>query len=256
MTSAVADLTVHACLGCSQTDHHPKSHILVGRSIFTPGDPAKWVSLHHDCLGDPTDQLSDVVAKWRDQIYGDASGEGERVRAIRDRATAGIHGHELRAFIEQSVPLLGNGPTLATTGFDVAQGEALLNAWHINSATATLGAKTITAPINIRAMSANGADDNHTGTEITTGNSYTSGGTGLGSPTWGTATIISNIASLTTITAALNKTNMPARTIVGLEEWDSSGTPQRGWWGTVTTLTTNSGDTVSIAIGGLIDTQA
>lgn len=254
MTTAFADVvTTHTCLACTVEDDHPKIHILVGKSIFDPAGDPKWVSLHHDCLSDTSDGVPEPVARWRDQVFDDASGEGEKVRAIADRAWSGVRGHDLRRFIHESVPLLGNGPTMAS-GMAVAQAEAVVAAMHINSSTATVGTITITGPINIRAMAVNPTSDNNAGTEITTGGSYTSGGTGLGAPTFGTVAIVSNIASITTITSALNKTGMPVATIVGLAEYDSSATKLPTWWGSVTTLTTNSGDTVSIAIGGLVDT--
>jgi hypothetical protein len=45
---------------------------------------------------------------------------------------------------------------------------------------------------------------------------------------------------------------MPAVTVVGVELWDSAGTPARKWWGALTaSKTLNSGDTFSIASGSL-----
>lgn len=258
MTSAVADpTTTHECLACAGADDHPKIHVMYGRTIFDGSDSLpRWAHLHHDCLGDPSDDLPDTVKTWRDQILNSPYGEGEKVRAIVDRASSGVRGHALRQFILESVPLIGNGPTMATTGIAVAQGEAVLAAFHINSSTATVGTITITGPINIRAMATTPTSDNNAGTEISTGGSYTAGGTGLGAPTFGTVAVVSNIASITTITSALTKTGMPATTINGLAEYDSSATKLPGWWGAVTPLTTNSGDTVSIAIGALVDTLA
>lgn len=257
MTAAVADpTTTHECLACSGVDDHPKIHVMYGRTIFDGADSLpRWASLHHDCLGDPSDDVPDTVKTWRDQILNSPYGEGEKVRAIVDRATSGVRGQQLRQFILESVPLIGNGPTMAS-GIAVAQGEAIVAATHINTGTATVGTITITGPINIRAMATVPTSDNNAGVEITTGGSYTSGGTGLGAPTFGTVAVVSNIASITTITSALTKTGMPAATILGLAEYDSSATKLPTWWGSVTSLTTNSGDTVSIAIGALVDTLA
>lgn len=259
MTSAVLEAPsaseTHRCIACSVEDNHPKDHILYGKTIFDAENLPKWASFHHDCIGNPDDDaLPNQVREWRDLLLGDTTSEGDRLRAIVDKAWSGVRGDQLRNYIVQSVPLIGNGPRMITTGMDIVMGEAILNALHPNSATKTIGTVTITAPVNIRAMSAIGATDAVAGTEITTGSSYTAAGSGLGAPTWGTGANVGNIASLTTITAALNKTGMPARTIVALEEWDSSGTPLRGFWGAVTSLTTNTGDTVSIAIGALVDT--
>lgn len=256
MTTAVADpTTTHTCLSCRSEDDHPKIHILVGRSIFEPADSdPKWVSMHHDCMSETGDHVPTPVATWRDQVLADSTGEGTRVRAIVDKAWSGTRGHGLRGWINEFVPLLGTGPTMMASGMAVVQAEAIVAAMHINTGTATVGTITITGPINIRAMAVNPTSDNNAGTEITTGGSYTSGGTGLGAPTFGTAAVVSNIASITTITSALNKTGMPVATIIGLAEYDSSATKLPTWWGSVTSLTTNSGDTVSIAIGGLVDT--
>ncbi|MGH9121401.1 MAG: phage tail fiber protein [Acidimicrobiales bacterium] len=50
-------------------------------------------------------------------------------------------------------------------------------------------------------------------------------------------------------------TNMPAATIVGLDEWDSAGTPVRRWFGLLAaSKTTNSGDTLTIASGNYTKT--
>jgi hypothetical protein len=237
------DEQAHECLGCGQVDNHPKQHVLYGKNLST-GRP-DWAHLHHDCS---------EQGIWHEQFVGDPSGEGDRFRAIIDKAFGGVRGDALRAWIGEHLPTIGTGPRMATTGLAIGMGIGVLDALHPNSGTKTIGALTITAPINLRAMSVIGATDAAAGTEITTGNSYTSGGAGLGSPTWGAAGNVGNVASTTTVTSALTKTNMPARTIVALEEWDSSATPLRGLWGAVTTLVTNSGDTVSIAVGALADT--
>jgi hypothetical protein len=47
---------------------------------------------------------------------------------------------------------------------------------------------------------------------------------------------------------ALNYAGMPAVTVVGVDEFDSAGTPVRRWFGLLSaSKTTNSGDTFSIA---------
>lgn len=254
MTTAVAEpTTTHTCLACTSEDDHPKIHILAGRSIFDPAGDPKWASLHHDCLSDTGDHVAAHIARWRQEhIDQDVSGEGEKLRAIIARNESGAKGDALRQFILESVPLIGNGPRMAS-GMAVVQAEAIVTAMHINSGTATVGTITITGPINVRAMATAPTSDNNAGVEITTGGSYTSAGTGLGALAFGSVSVVSNIASVTT-TSALNKTGMPVATILALAEYDSSATKLPTWWGTVTSLTTNSGDTVSIAIGGLVDT--
>lgn len=104
-----------------------------------------------------------------------------------------------------------------------------------------------TAPIRCRLMTANGSAT-AAGTELATSGGYTSG-TGAPSVTFAAA-------STTTGTAASNSavtvTNMPATTVVGVELWDSAGTPLRKWWGALTaSKTTNAGDTFSIASASL-----
>ena len=49
---------------------------------------------------------------------------------------------------------------------------------------------------------------------------------------------------------ALTYANMPAATIVGVDEYDSAATPVRRWFGSLsTTKSVNLGDTFSISIG-------
>lgn len=51
---------------------------------------------------------------------------------------------------------------------------------------------------------------------------------------------------------ALTYTNMPATTVTSYDEYDSAGTPKRRWFGALTaSKTTNSGDTLTIAIASL-----
>jgi hypothetical protein len=49
---------------------------------------------------------------------------------------------------------------------------------------------------------------------------------------------------------ALTYVNMPAATIVGVDEWDSATTPVRRWFGALSTVkSVNAGDTFSISTG-------
>jgi hypothetical protein len=110
-------------------------------------------------------------------------------------------------------------------------------------------ALSVTAPVKLRLIATNGSQTS-AGTEITAGGGYTAGGLTTAS-TWATASggAISN-------SVALTWTNMPAATIVGVELWDSAGTPKRIAWGSITTKTTSSGDTLTFAIGSLTLTLA
>ena len=102
-----------------------------------------------------------------------------------------------------------------------------------------------TGPMKCRLMTANGSATAN-GTELATSGGYTSG---TGAPSFTTAAASGGSeASNSAVTA----TNMPATTIVGVEVWDSAGTPARKWWGQLTVnRTTNSGDTFTIASGSL-----
>lgn len=53
-------------------------------------------------------------------------------------------------------------------------------------------------------------------------------------------------------TNSLSFTGMPACTVVGIEIWDSNGSPTRRWWGAVTASKTyGAGDTATIAVGAV-----
>ncbi len=120
---------------------------------------------------------------------------------------------------------------------------SLSNAHGNNLLDASLGTATITAtvtPLRCRLMTTNGSSSTN-GTEVT-GGSYTSQ-----SVTFAAASSLSAASN-----AALNFTGMPAATVVGVELWDSAGSPVRKHWGALTAnKTTNAGDTFSIASGSL-----
>lgn len=103
---------------------------------------------------------------------------------------------------------------------------------------------TITTPMKARLMTANGTDSSN-GTELGTSGGYTAGGATI---TFGSAASGGSISN----TVAVTWTNMPATTIVGLEIWDSTGTPVRIWWGALaSSKTTASGDTFEFAISAV-----
>lgn len=105
-------------------------------------------------------------------------------------------------------------------------------------------ALTVTTPMKARLMTANGSDSAN-GTELGTSGGYTAGGATI---TFGSAASAGSISN----TAAVTWTNMPATTVVGLEIWDSTGTPVRIWWGALAaSKTTASGDTFEFAIGAV-----
>lgn len=113
---------------------------------------------------------------------------------------------------------------------------------------ASLGTSAFTAtstPLHVRLMTANGSATSN-GTELGTSGGYTAG-SGAPTVTFGAA-----VAEIATSNSAVTVTNMPATTIVGIELWDSAGSPVRKWWGALTaSKTTNAGDTFTIASGSL-----
>lgn len=123
--------------------------------------------------------------------------------------------------------------------------DAMVTALHPTTGTTTVGALTITAPIKVRFMTANGTAT-AAGTELTSGGSYVAGtGVSIGS-NWAATSSGSQSTN-----AIVSQTNMPAATIVGIELWDSNGTPKRTEYGSITSKTTVAGDTLSFASGAI-----
>lgn len=118
------------------------------------------------------------------------------------------------------------------------EANALLNA---SSGQAAYTAPT--TPIKVALVTA-------TGTATTAGTEATGGSYARQTITFAAASggsISSNVA--------LTYTNMPAATITGVDEWDSTGTPVRRWFGALTaSKTTNAGDTFTIASGSYTKT--
>lgn len=97
-----------------------------------------------------------------------------------------------------------------------------------------------TTPLKARLMTANGSDS-AAGTELT-GGSYAAQ----------TIAFPAQTAGSTANSANVDFTGMPAATVVGLEIWDSAGTPVRLWWGPLTaSKTTASGDTLRLSAGAV-----
>lgn len=102
-----------------------------------------------------------------------------------------------------------------------------------------------TMPCMVRLMTVNGSDS-AAGTEVVNvgGSTYTPQSVAFPSATGTTQT--SNSADL--IFA-----NMPSCTVVGVEIWDSAGTPFRYWWGAaVASKVVNLGQTLRILAGQLV----
>lgn len=107
--------------------------------------------------------------------------------------------------------------------------------WSVaNSATAP------TAPMKLALVTAAGSDS-AAGTEVT-GGSYARQ----------TITFGAFSSGSTSNSSTISFTSMPACTVVGVEIWDSAGTPVRWWYGPLSAnKTVNSGDTFQVASGSL-----
>lgn len=99
---------------------------------------------------------------------------------------------------------------------------------------------SVTTPIKLALMTANG-DDGTPGTEVT-GGSYARQTIAFGAASSG------QIAN----NAEINFTGMPAATVVGIEIYDSAGTPKRLAYGALTAnKTTASGDTLQFGASSI-----
>lgn len=115
----------------------------------------------------------------------------------------------------------------------------------LNFITGNTPATPPTQPLMVRLMTANGSDS-AAGTEVVNagGSTYTPQSGAFPAATGTTSTANS---------ADIVFTNMPACTVVGLEIWDSNGTPFRWWWGPATaSKAVNLGDTIRILAGQLV----
>ena len=97
-----------------------------------------------------------------------------------------------------------------------------------------------TAPLKVGLVTANG-DDASAGTEVT-GGGYARQTLSVGAA----------VSGATSNSADLVWTNMPACTVVGVEIWDSAGTPVRLWYGSLSVnRTVSAGDDFKLVAGAL-----
>lgn len=97
-----------------------------------------------------------------------------------------------------------------------------------------------TAPLKVALVTANGSD-------TAAGAEATGGGYARQS-----LTVAAAVNGATSNSADLVWTNMPAATIVGVEVWDSAGTPVRIWYGALTaSRTVAAGDELRLVAGAL-----
>jgi hypothetical protein len=97
-----------------------------------------------------------------------------------------------------------------------------------------------TTPLKVALVTANG-DDATAGTEVT-GGSYARQ----------TLTVAAATGGATSNSADIVFSGMPAATVVGVEVWDTAGTPVRLWYGPLTaSRTVSAGDDFKLAAGEL-----
>lgn len=132
---------------------------------------------------------------------------------------------------------------MATSGLDSVIAEDLAGASVGQQAFPTFGGSS-----GKLKLCASGSTETVNGTEITPGGSYSAGGVAYTpSSTFGAPAYATGVASCTNSGAAITQANMPASTITDVEIWDTAVTPKRWWWGQITSVTTNSGDTLTFA---------
>lgn len=103
-----------------------------------------------------------------------------------------------------------------------------------------LTATAPTTPLKVALVTANGSDT-AAGTEVT-GGSYARQDLSVGAASGGA----------TSNSADLVFTGMPAATVVGVEIWDSAGTPVRLWYGALAaSRTVSAGDELRVPAGDL-----
>jgi hypothetical protein len=123
------------------------------------------------------------------------------------------------------------------------------NAWDQAAASRALRAElaitthvAATTPIMNRTMTANGSASSN-GTQ-STGGSY--------APQNLTTALGTEANGAVATTSAVSHTGMPAATVVGVEWWDSNGTPRRVAWGALSvSKALGAGDTLTFASGQL-----
>jgi hypothetical protein len=103
-----------------------------------------------------------------------------------------------------------------------------------------LAATAPTTPLKVALVTANG-DDATAGTEVT-GGSYARQN----------LSVAAAVNGATSNSADLVWSGMPAATVVGVEIWDSSGTPVRLWYGPLSaSRTVAAGDELRLTAGSL-----
>lgn len=123
---------------------------------------------------------------------------------------------------------------------------ALVQTHANNLIDASLGTATFTAtvtPLKVRLVTT-------TSTALAAGVEVANAGGSSYAPQIITFAVAATGSATNNVT--LNFTNMPATTVLGVELWDSSGTPARKWFGALQgPKATSLGDTFQISSGAL-----
>lgn len=137
---------------------------------------------------------------------------------------------------------------------DTGRTAQIFNYWFAASGVAPTAAAP---PFHLRLMTAMGAGNGNVagsnGTELATATGYTAGGSSLGAnPTFGTFSSASP-AAVSNSNAVSWSAGGTWSTVVGIEIWDTAGTPVRYLQGTTTSNITGvvNGDTVQFAAGSI-----
>lgn len=253
LTATTEIIPASRCDACGLTDDHPKHMVLVAIAQTPQGNLYHPEDTDHDGV---LNFHFDCETVWNDLrsalgVHEDPASHAHRM-AVADfheeivrQAKSGVHGDELRQFIQKyGTPISGGAG-----GIDQTRANEVLAAWTPNSGTKTVGSQTITGPISLRLMTANGSDT-AAGTELSTGSGYTAGGSSL--------SFAASSAGAVSTNAAVSWTNMPSCTLTGCEEWDASATKLRTFWGPWTggNITVAAGNTFTVSSGSLTNSLA
>lgn len=164
---------VTRCGACNQADDHPKHQVYVGQGtlagdpVHHPHDfdgdgsiyyhfdcPSDWHDLHNRLATQPFDSPDPAQPQlaWLEDDAAQQRAVADTHAAIVTEALNGRHGEDLRQWIVNLNQRGGAG------GMDQTRATAVLAAYAINSSTSTVGSETITGPMHMRLMTANGSD--------------------------------------------------------------------------------------------------
>jgi hypothetical protein len=135
----------------------------------------------------------------------------------------------------------------ATSGLDSAKATNILNAITGRAAITAWSGTTGKLKLITPTGTTNETGD---GTEVS-GGSYPAGGiTYTVTGTFGSAGYSTGVTSITNSGSAITQTGMPATTVANIALYDNGAV--RWWWAAVTTsVTTNSGDTLTFATSSI-----